>query len=87
MKQEKGKAAFESVDEVLEEKIVKNSRDHGEKGQEAGEEPSVSTPEDQPSGKTLGSPAAKWIVAAAIAAVMVFLGCLFFGKCRRYWSR
>jgi hypothetical protein len=34
MKQDKGEAAFTSVDEVLAEKIVANSKDHGEKAQE-----------------------------------------------------
>jgi hypothetical protein len=82
MKQEKGKAAFESVDEVLAEKIVKNSRDHGEKTAETGEMAAddVAAPEAKHH-----SSATKWFIALAIAAIVALAGCLFFGKCKRYW--
>ena len=83
MKQNKGEAAFESVDEVLAEKIVKNSRDHGKKTQEAAHEPSTTGNKSAPAGKTVRSSAAKWVIAVAIATLVMLIGSLFFGTCKK----
>jgi hypothetical protein len=87
MKQNKGEAAFESVDEVLAEKIVKNSRDHGRKTQARETDSSPTGREDTSAGKTLQSSAAKWIIAAAIAAIFVIIGGICFGKYKKFCGK
>jgi hypothetical protein len=91
MKQDKGEAAFDSVDEVLAEKIVVNSKNHGEKAQEDPETPSAHIPHEPPTGKKSGQSSRRWIITAVIAAAVLILGCLCFGKCgtccKKYWRK
>lgn len=87
MKQDKGEAAFDSVDEVLAEKIVTNSKDHGEKAQEDPETPSAQTPNEIPAEKKTGKSSGRWIIAGVIAAVVLICGCVCFGKCSKYFGK
>jgi hypothetical protein len=91
MKQDKGEAAFDSVDEVLAEKIVVNSKNHGEKAPENPETPSAQIPLETPAGKKPARSTGRWIIAAVIAAAVLILGCLCFGKCgkycKKYWGK
>jgi hypothetical protein len=80
MKQNKGEAAFESIDEVLAGKIVANSKEHGQ------EKETISSNQTADTLKTMkpanGRSSSKyWIIAAVFAAVILLLGCALFGKC------
>ena len=86
MKQDKGEAAFDSVDEVLAEKIVTNSKNHGEKAPEDAPSPSGQIPNETPEKKSDQS-SGKWIIAAVIAVTVLILGCLFFGKCSTNYGK
>jgi hypothetical protein len=80
MKQDKGEAVFESVDEVLAEKFVKNSKKHGEKMSAEAIPPSPSQT-DQP--KTENKNIGKKVVFGAIIGIMLlFMGILCFTKCK-----
>ena len=91
MKQDKGEAAFDSVDEVLAEKIVVKSKNHGEKAPENPEMPSAQISSGPPTGKKPGKSPGKWIITAVIASALLILGCLLFGKCgkycKKYWGK
>jgi hypothetical protein len=87
MKQNKGEAAFASVDEVLAEKIVANSKDHGEKAPEEAPAPSGQVPREHPTPKKKDRCPGWWIAVAVIAVMAAAVGCLFFGKCNLYYRK
>ena len=85
MKQVKGEAAFESIDEVLAGKIVTNSKKHG---QEKEEKKPPSSPKETgipPDAKQdTGRSSSKnyWILTVVFASMILILGCVLFGKCK-----
>jgi hypothetical protein len=91
MKMKKGKAAFDSVDEVLAGRIVSNARDHGGENGPARETSAAGASSDAtaaggptPSGKHRG----RGIIIAACAGIALFLiGLALFRGMREYRRR
>ena len=85
MKPNKGEAAFESVDEVLAEKIVENSKEHGNTREDAPTSDSVPENDSFPEKDIEANHTSKrWIIAAVLVALFAVLGCIWFGRCKEY---